>query len=582
VDPAILAGLGLDTRSTHPNPVRNPLLLARLDHHPSPSQAMTLRYRLDRRTEENRSGGGNWASDSFFTSLTKNWDVAASHTWSPSSGRWVNDARVQFARQINDFDPVCTGCPFIIRPSVISGKPANFPQVFVEDRIQLLDTVSLAVPDMGGDHYFKAGADVSFVTIDGTVPQNFDGIFLFQTDAPFNAADQSTYPLIYQVSTGDPTVDLDNDIYAFFIQDQWRVTPRLTFNLGLRYDVESHNAVGDDKDNLGPRLHFAWDPNGKGKTVIRGGFGIYYDQVFLNVPLFSQLLSGAIDTRTQLFPGYPDPSVGGSGVVLPNPPPTIYRLPAGGNETPSTRTFSFGVKHELRRNLALSADLVHVRGRNLMLTLDRNYTVNGSPRPDPNFGSIFQIETVGRSNYKALQLGLEKRYSERYGFSLAYTLSDTKRNTEGHQFQPVDSRDFEAEYAPANNDARHTLAGNATFDLPARFKLGLTGRLRSGVPYNEITGTDDNADTNVNDRPPGVSRNPNRGDSNWTVDMRLARVFPAGRTTVEAVVEAFNVFNHPSRAFYEENLSSDNFGNPIQTLAGFRPRQVQVGLRLDF
>ena len=179
-------------------------------------------------------------------------------------------------------------------------------------------------------------------------------------------------------------------------------------------------------------------------------------------------------------------------------------------------------------------------------------------------------------------MGIEKRYSGKYSLGLAYTLADTKRNTEGHQFQPVDSRRIEDEYGPANNDARHTFAGSANLDLPLGFKFGVSGRFFSGVPFNTITGTDDNQDVVANDRPAGVARNSRRGASNWALDTRLAKAFPAGRVSLEAVVEAFNLFNHPSRGFYEDNMASPNFGNPVQTLPGFRPRQVQLGVRVNF
>lgn len=581
VDPAILTSLGLDTQGTYENPIRNPLVLAKLDHHPTPDQTLTLRYRLDRRTETNAAISSNFASDSFFDRLEKSYDIAVSHTWIVSP-RVVNDARFQFARSVNDLADQCAGCPFIVRPSVSSGKFPSFPQNFTEDRLQFLDTLSFAVPNKGGDHYFKAGADVSFLGIEGMVPQTRDGLFVFQTDSPFNAADPTTYPFLYQISVGDPSFDVPNNLYTFFVQDQWRVSRRLTLNLGLRYDFEDHVAVKSDKNNVAPRLHLAWDPDGKGQTSIRGGFGIYYDQVFLNVPLFAVLLDGTLETTTLLLPGYPDPFVGGLGVPVPNPPPTVYRFQAGGLDTPSNRTLSLGVKRELLHDLALSVDFVQARGRNLLVRIDENYSVGGSPRADSNFNQILTIESRGRSNYKAVQVGVEKRYSNKYAFGLAYTLSDSKRNTEGHQFSPVDGRRIEDEYGPSSNDARHTFAGNMNLDLPFGFKLGASGRFRSGVPFDTITGTDDNQDLVTNDRPAGVPRNSRREGSNWTVDARLTRVFRTGRVSVEPVVEAFNVLNHPSRGFYENNLLSPNYGNPTQTIVGFRPRQLQLGVRLDF
>src|SRR4029450_10127048 len=121
----------------------------------------------------------------------------------------------------------------------------------------------------------------------------------FTTDAPFDPNDAETYPLVYQKGSGNPNFDLSNNIVALFIQDQWRVNQCLTLNLGLRWDYEDQVYTKNDWQNFGPRLHFAWDPTGGGRTSIRGGFGIYYDQVFLNVPLLATIFEpGRLDFQT--------------------------------------------------------------------------------------------------------------------------------------------------------------------------------------------------------------------------------------------------------------------------------------------
>jgi hypothetical protein len=577
VDEQILRALGQDTDTSVPHPVRRPLFLAKIDHRLTPNQTLTGRYRLDHRSEENFIVGGTITREVGANPTLVNQDFALSHTWVISPGA-LNEARFQFARSDNDVTDVnCPGCPFIQRPSVITGKNPGWPQTFVEDRFQLIDAFSFT----HGNHSFKTGVDFSNITLDGVVPQNFDGVFVFTTDAPFDAANPATYPLIWQGSEGDPNFDISNNILALFFQDQWRVTPHLTLNLGLRWDYEDHVATKDDKDNFGPRIHFAWDPTKDGRTAVRGGYGRYYDQVFLNVVLFSVLLDGSIQTTTLFRPGYPDPFVGGLGIPLPVPPPSIFRYQQD-LKTPYSDIFSLGFQREIAKDLAVSVDGVYSRGRNLLALIDVNYAGPGVPRHDPNFTQINEIQSAGRMSYKALQLGVMKRFSNRYSFSLAYTLSDNKRDTDGHQFRPQDPRDLAAEYGPTDNDARHTFAGSVNYDAPWQIKLGLSGRYGSALPYNVETGTDDNMDLSVNDRPAGVSRNSERGASVWTIDARLAKAITLGRVKLELIAEAFNLFNHPSHGSFEENMQSENFGEPTEVVAGFEPRQIQVGVRIEF
>ena len=470
VNPAILRALGQETDTTVPHPVRRPLFLAKIDHHLTPRQRLTARYRLDQRSEDNFIVGGTHTRETGVNPKLVNQDLALSHTWVIAPGT-LNEARFQFARSDNDLtDVACPGCPLILRPSVLTGKDLGLPQSYVEDRFQFVDALSFTV----GKHALKAGVDFSAITVDGSVPQNFDGMFVFTTDAPFDAAIPATYPEVWEGSTGSPNFEISNNIFALFVQDQWRLTPHVTLNLGLRWDYEDHGASKDDKGNFGPRLHFAWDATKDGRTAVRGGYGRYHDQVFLNVVLFSVLLDGSIRTTTLFMPGYPDPFVGGAGIRLPVPPPSIARYQQD-MDTPYSDIFSVGLQREIVKDLAVSVDGVYSRGRSLLALIDVNYAGKGVPRTNPGFTQIDEIQSAGRMSYKALQLGVQKRFSNRYSFTLAYTLSENLRDTDGHQFRPQDPRDLAAEYAPTRNDARHTFGGSANYDAPWGIKVGLSG-----------------------------------------------------------------------------------------------------------
>jgi hypothetical protein len=593
VDPAILASLGLPTETAFPRDLREPRVVAKIDYHPTDSQTLMGRFRLDSPKSTNQgigdtvgAGGPVLTGETGYTLDTQNTDYAAAHSWviTPST---LNEARFQYARQSNDITDVnCPGCATIIRPSVVTGKLPNFPQTFTEDRYQFLDSVSWNLLGKGGDHFFKAGADYSHIKVNAFVPQTFDGLFQFTTDAPFNAADAATYPLIYQQGSGNPNFDIKNNIVALFVQDQWRVNQCLTLNLGLRWDYEDQVYTKNDWQNFGPRIHFAYDPTGGGRTSIRGGFGVYYDQVFLNVPLIATIFEpGRFDFRTILFPGYPNPDEGGAQIPFPLPPNISVLNP--NNRTPYKNVGSLGVQQELTADMAVSVDFVYARGYHLMMLIDDNAPTGFDPAsgyiyPDPNVGVIFDISTIGKSKYMAMQLGFTKRFGQNLGVQLAYTLASSKDDTDGHQYTPSDNRDPNADYGPSTNDIRHTL--NAAFDwrAPWGIILGTGVSFLSSPPYNIITGNDDNFDSYISDRPPGEERNSGRGESLWTVNLHLAKVIPIGNLNVQLIAEAFNLFNHVNPTGYIGNQLSTQFGQPTRTAPGqFGPRQIQFGLRFD-
>jgi hypothetical protein len=315
---------------------------------------------------------------------------------------------------------------------------------------------------------------------------------------------------------------------------------------------------------------------------VRGGFGVYYDQVFLNVPLISTIFEpGRFDFQTILFPGYPDPNVGGAQIPFPLPPNLSVLDPD--NRTPYKNVGSLGVQRELASDMAVSLDFVYARGYHLLLLRNANAPTAPGVYPDPNVGVIYDIQTIGRSRYMAAQLGFQKRFGQNLGIQLAYTLASAKDNTDGHQYQPSDNDDVEADFGPSSNDIRHTL--NAAFDWrgPWDLILGTGATFLSAPPYDITTGKDENGDANVNDRPPGVHRNAGRGSNLWTVNLHLAKVIPIGPLNVQLIAEAFNVFNHVNRTNYIGNLTSSEFGQPTATATGaFGPRQIQFGIRFDY
>ena len=161
---------------------------------------------------------------------------------------------------------------------------------------QINDIFSWYVPNKMGNHDFKFGVTYHRTRLTPTVQTNLGGTFRFATDQPFNPADPRTYPERLVIRVGDPngfSFDVITHTYEGFFQDKWALTPRLTLGLGVRYDLEvfpfdiDDNPLipsGDypvDKNNVSPRLSIAYDPGGNGRSVLRGGYGIFYDKTLI-------------------------------------------------------------------------------------------------------------------------------------------------------------------------------------------------------------------------------------------------------------------------------------------------------------
>lgn len=496
-----------------------------------------------------------------------------------------NELRVLFGRRFVDLnvDAHCgTACPELNYPTIRLGKSFNLPQRRTEDRWQIANTFTRLLTGRSGQHMVKAGTDVSFVRDDNFFPLNFAGTYTFPQSRPFDAADASTYPTQFTSNAGSPNVDLKNNMYAAFLQDQWRPSSRLTFNGGLRWDYEDAPGISRDRNNLAPRLGISYDVIGSARTIVRASYGHYYDQVYLLVAREVEQAAGVAQVRIN-NPGYPDP-------LGPNPNrtgPTRF-VPSATRygermKTPLAAEATIGVQRELGARTVVAVDGVWARGWHLLAARDLNYPDLNDPgrrRPDPNFQVIRAYETRGNSWYSGLQASLKRQHSAGYAYYVAYTFASSERDTEDFRFMPQDQRDYAADRGPGVNDSRHRLATNLTVDLPFALRLAGVVTARTALPYNVTTGSDDNRDSfPTTDRPVGVSRNSGRGDPFWQSDVRISRPFKVQGVRVEVLAEIFNVANHRNWIGHEGNRSSSQFGKPT---AAAGAREIQLGVRVEY
>lgn len=583
------------------NPTDGHNAFIKLDGRMNEKHSMTLRYRADKGLSKGNGIGGLNTRERGTNTDSLVQDIVGNLTTILSS-RALNEFRFQWGRQSTwtTTDGWSTaGMPEVNRPSSRSGKAYNQPQGRNENRWQFINNVTYTL----NAHDLKAGADISIIRAPTFFPRNGDGTFTFTTDRPFDANDLTTYPSQFTQSIADPNVNLDDDILAFFLQDTWRLRTDLTISMGIRYDRENAFSrivgVPDDINNVAPRFGIIWDPFKDGRTAIRGGYGLYIDQVFLNPPLNVVLAQRANDV-TIVNPGYPDPFTRGT---VQSATPSIS-VSSENIRTPESRSVSLGVKRELFAGVALSADGVYSRGYNQFNNRDLNPRdpVTGL-RPDPRYLRITQYETEGNAWYSALLMSLERRGGKGPGFGVSYTLAKAIRDVEGFLFLAQDQLNPAAEKSLASNNRTHQVVGRINWLLPGKIQFAGILQYRSGSPWNVTTGRDSNLDTEQNDRPDLVNpagdpydrntyygdftgrvgnlgRNSAIGPSFVTFDTRISKLFEVHRLRFEGFVEAFNATNKVNFGGPTGNLRSALFGQPT-TIQG-NMRQIEFGLRVDF
>lgn len=578
-------------------------LFGKLDYQMSAAHGLTVRWNEDRFDSTNSRVGGRNTVEYGATSFYRNHDFYTSLSSVLGPTR-VNELRVAYSRRPGGSQPNTPTGPELQFASSNQGKASSDPQETTEWRFQIVDNFSWHLTGLGGEHDFKAGVDFSRAVLDGFFCNFCDGQFIFPRDT-YNPADPTTFPTTYTRRLGSSDFTIPNNLYAAFVQDTWQPRSNLTINAGVRYDYESYAGVLTDKNNVSPRLAVSFDPLGSGRTVVRGGAGLFQDQITLNQWLIIVLnVINAQDFIVLSNPGYPDPFGG-----APRPPgvPNTELFDPNMN-TPYASHLTAGMKQEVTTGFAVSADYVFVRGFDQLRRRDLNAPPDGTTRrPDASVGRRLIHESTGDRKHHALLLTAERRFTGRWRLQGAYTLSSTKSDSEARNSTvlPTDQYNLRADWGPADADVRHNLTVNGAVVLPWGIQVAGIFQMRSAFPFNVTSGRDTNNDSRGGDRPdldpngafptngvtefgrfsipvnrPGtLPRNAFRGPNFRQIDVRVSKAFAMGGRRLELIAEAFNAANRVNYDGYTSSIQSRFFGLPQSANDA---RQVQLGVRFDF
>jgi len=501
-----------------------------------------------------------------------------------------------------------------------------------ESNAYIIDNFSF----LAGHHSFKTGVQLSRQTMFMDVEASHKGRWGFLVDRVFDINDPSSYPNSFSgnVATGKATLTAWNP--SVYIQDTWQPTGDLTLNIGVRYDLDRTPATVNsyidaynektvtrlggappleksrlDTNNLSPRLGFVWVPTSDRRTTIRGSYGLFYDQnhfnwtdIYVNETLLSTRrvsfsastpadnpfydpanpAASAAQLRSflaQAFPAYPDLSIAPFGTeqilaVSPN-----FKIPYSG-------TFSVGFTHAFDRNISVRADFVNTRAFDSAVSIDTNWTQTSDGRyvrADPRFGRKTFVGNrsltgqKGELKYNGLHTRAEWVPGGGYQLGLSYTLSKSEGNVVSTLSTAANTNpfDLDEDSGPDNNDRRHNMVLDGSYMIP-KVDVQFAGILsyRSALPYNVTTALQLDSDP-FSDRP--EPRNSRRGDSEKNLDLRLSKVFRAGRTATWIYWEMYNALNTDNYFGFQGSLQSSIFSKATTELP---KRRQQFGLRFDF
>jgi len=516
----------------------------------------------------------------------------------------INETRFQFSHYANETVPNNSDPALLVLGSFNGGGAQTGHASSRQNSLELQNNTSIA----HGKHFWRFGARLREDKVINISPQNFGGTFTFSGGntlaavvidpssctvpgnpglASITSIEKYRRTLIFQglgcsaaqirllgggatqftIGAGEPSISGGQFDIGMFVSDDWRVSPALTLNLGLRY--ETQNNIHDGRD-FAPRFALAWAPGATAKTrqvktVVRAGFGLFYDRFALASTLTALRYNGIVQqqyvvTNPDFFPTIPSIPV----LAAFQTTQTIQKI-SPTLRAPYIIQSAISVERQLPHHTMLAVTYANAHGLHLLRSQDINAPLPGTFNPlVPGSGvfplsrpgPVFQMGSSGLYNQNQLIAFLNSRYSKSLSFSASYVLNYARSNTDGLGTFPAKPYDFAGEYGPAATDVRHRATFNGTINTRSNIRLSPFVVIQSGPPFDITIGRDLYGTTLFNARPgiaidrakpgliqtkyglldpnptlnqPTLTRNFGSGPGQLMINLRVQKIFEFGK-----------------------------------------------------
>jgi hypothetical protein len=561
--------------------------MTRVDHTISEKTRIFFRYSFDKDSNVLPNFNGSSVANELDQSRRQYSTIQLNQVLRPTL---INSLRWAYNRTYQNFDdsivnPAAASLGFIPGKSFgtvsfgtqgLNGQggagPLNFlgidngaPRIYTYNNFQEGDDLTW----VKGRHSVKMGVDVKRIQDNETTESNGRGNYTFNDIATFFAAIPSRFDALTPGQSGYRGIR--ETMFGAYVQDDFKMSPRLTLNLGLRYEFltdprevngimanlfnisdlsttkETDHFMSVAKKDFQPRIGLAWQADASGKTVVRAGFGMFHDHILpfsfvanaSGTPPFATTLSDLANPKTGYYPAFPLDTNVTSGTP---PPPQFNPVPASVKE-PSKIQYSLNLQREIIKNTVLEVAYIGSESHHLQYASEMNPALLNSQglfvagtRTNPLYASLTAYRWGANSNYNAMQVTLKHRSASGLQYQAFYTWSksmDEKTSIAGGDTRQevttiLDATNLTRDRGLSGFDARHNFVFTTTYPFPFKFQNKVMGAIlggwavngigtfRTGEPFTGKIGsnTSGNGDRWVPDRPnlnPGFSPDPTSG-----------------------------------------------------------------------
>jgi outer membrane receptor protein involved in Fe transport len=607
----------------YPTTLHTDTVFVRGDHRFSQSDQFNIRYSMYKLSSLNARGAGGLNEVSNGTSVYDTNQTVAVGNVATLSANTFNETRGQFSYDDLTAPPNDQIGPAVTISGVATfGRSTSSPTGRLNYLYEVVDNLVM----QRGAHTVKVGVDFLYNDDTITYPQSIHGSYSFSSLANFLAGNYNSQG--YTQNFGIPTIQQNNPNLGFYAQDEWKVSPSLTLNAGVRYDLEWLQTINTDGNNVSPRVGFAWSPYAAGTTVLRASYGLFYDRVPLR-PLANALLSAnnTIDPAQGRFFSYTFSPTDSGAPIFPAvaiAPPTSakpnYSTMNPNIQNPYAQQASLEVEQQLTSTSTLTLGYQYLRGLHLISSINTNINPDGT-RPDPTRGNIKPYSSIFDSDYNGLAVSYLQRPVSWGSVRISYTWSKAMDDVGEFFFSsPINNFYPEQDRSRSDDDQRHRLVFNAILNSPTTpangwvdhithgWQLGGILQYYSRLPFNITTGGNTKQATSQRPCTPGytlrdngglnpcteaqpgavIGRNAGIGFDFFGLNARLSRTFAlTERVKLEGIVEAFNALNHRNDKIPNGTWGTGTY--PTTPNASFGratavgdARSVQLGARINF